>query len=88
MSEFPERTGAVSALIGAIQYGSGIVGSGLVGAFADGTPWPLGWVIGLAGLGSLFSMSLLSRRAAGFMSLVRINNMRDGKKYESENIYK
>jgi len=61
MSEFPERTGAVSALIGAIQYGSGIVGSGLVGAFADGTPWPMGGVIGVAGIGSLLSMHLLKQ---------------------------
>lgn len=59
LADFPERAGAVSALIGAIQYGSGIVGSGLVGAFADGTPWPMGWVIGVAGIGSLLSMSLL-----------------------------
>jgi DHA1 family bicyclomycin/chloramphenicol resistance-like MFS transporter len=46
------RAGAVSALVGAVQYGSGMVGSGLVGAFADGTPWPMGWVIALAGIGS------------------------------------
>ena len=60
LSDFPERAGTVSALIGAIQYGSGIVGSGLVGAFADGTPWPMGWVIGVAGIASLLSMRLLT----------------------------
>ncbi|GAB6907410.1 Bcr/CflA family multidrug efflux MFS transporter [Desulfosarcina cetonica] len=60
LADFPERAGAVSALIGAIQYGSGIIGSGLVGAFADGTPWPMGWVIGVAGVGSLLSMLLLT----------------------------
>lgn len=48
----PQRVGAVSALVGAVQYGSGMVGSALVGAFADGTPGPTGWVIALAGLGS------------------------------------
>jgi DHA1 family bicyclomycin/chloramphenicol resistance-like MFS transporter len=64
LSDFPERAGAVSALIGAIQYGSGIVGSGLVGAFADGTPWPMGWAIGSAGIGSLLSMSLLKPQGA------------------------
>jgi DHA1 family bicyclomycin/chloramphenicol resistance-like MFS transporter len=47
----PRRAGAVSALVGASQYGGGIAGSALVGAFADGTPWPMGWVIALAGLG-------------------------------------
>lgn len=53
LADFPKRAGAVSALVGAIHYGSGIIGSALVGAFADGTPWPLGWVVALAGLGSV-----------------------------------
>ena len=38
----PQRAGAVSALVGAIQYGSGMVGSALVGTFANGTPGPMG----------------------------------------------
>jgi DHA1 family bicyclomycin/chloramphenicol resistance-like MFS transporter len=56
---FPERSGAVSALIGAIQYGTGILGSALVGSFADGTPWTMGWVIAAMGVGSLLSAQLL-----------------------------
>lgn len=59
LSDFPDRAGAVSALIGAIHYGSGIIGSALVGAFADGTAWPMGLVIALAGVGSLVSMGLV-----------------------------
>jgi DHA1 family bicyclomycin/chloramphenicol resistance-like MFS transporter len=59
LSGFPDRAGAVSALVGAIQYGSGILGSALVGIFADGTPWPMGWVIALCGLGSFASTRLL-----------------------------
>ena len=59
LSGFPDRAGAVSALVGAIQYGSGIFGSALVGLFADGTPWPMGWVIAASALGSLASMRLL-----------------------------
>lgn len=62
LADFPQRAGAVSALIGAIQYGSGIAGSGLVGAFADGTPEPMGWVIAVCGLGSLASLRLLRSR--------------------------
>jgi DHA1 family bicyclomycin/chloramphenicol resistance-like MFS transporter len=51
-ASFPERAGAVSALVGAIHYGTGVVGSALFGIFADGTPWALGLVVALAGFGS------------------------------------
>jgi DHA1 family bicyclomycin/chloramphenicol resistance-like MFS transporter len=64
LSDFPERAGAVSALIGAVQYGGGIIGSALVGAGADGTPWPLGWVLALAGTGCLLSTRMLATAGA------------------------
>jgi DHA1 family bicyclomycin/chloramphenicol resistance-like MFS transporter len=53
LSEFPEQAGAVSALFGTIQYGTGILGSALVGALADGTPWPMGMVVGGFAVGGL-----------------------------------
>jgi len=53
LASFPDRAGAASALVGSIHYGAGIIGSALVGAFADGTPWPLGWVVAGTGLGAL-----------------------------------
>lgn len=59
LADFPDRAGAVSALVGAVQYGSGIIGAGLVGLFADGTPWPMGLVIALSGIGSLISIKLI-----------------------------
>jgi DHA1 family bicyclomycin/chloramphenicol resistance-like MFS transporter len=59
LADFPERAGAVSALVGAIHYGSGVIGSALVGAFADGTPWPMGWVIGLSGVGALLCAAFI-----------------------------
>lgn len=59
MADFPQRAGAVSALTGAVQYGSGIIGSGLVGLWSDGTPWPLGLVVAMSGIGCLLSMLLL-----------------------------
>lgn len=59
----PDRAGAVSALVGAAQYGAGIASSALVGACADGTPWPMGWVIAIAGLGSALCGWALARRA-------------------------
>lgn len=76
LADFPERAGAVSALIGAIQYGSGILGSGLVGAFADGTPWPMGWVIGVAGIGSVLSMLLLIPVSSGKAEGIRTMSQR------------
>jgi MFS transporter, DHA1 family, multidrug resistance protein len=47
------HVGAASALIGAIQYGAGIVGSCLVGSFADGTPMPMAAVIAAMSLGGV-----------------------------------
>ena len=52
LAHFPKRAGAVSALVGAVQYGTGIIGFGMVSTFADSTPWPMGWVIALSGIGS------------------------------------
>jgi DHA1 family bicyclomycin/chloramphenicol resistance-like MFS transporter len=64
LSSFPERAGSMSALIGAIQYGTGITGSALVGIFADGTPSPMGCVIALMSIGSLLCALLLVPVAA------------------------
>jgi DHA1 family bicyclomycin/chloramphenicol resistance-like MFS transporter len=56
---YPERAGAASALVGAIQYGSGIVGSASVGYFANGTPLPMALTIACFGFGCLvFSLWL------------------------------
>lgn len=55
LEDFAQRAGAVSALVGTTQYGSGVFGSALVGLLADGTPWPLGLVVALAACGALLS---------------------------------
>ncbi|MCW2282276.1 DHA1 family bicyclomycin/chloramphenicol resistance-like MFS transporter [Rhodoblastus acidophilus] len=52
LAQRPERAGSVSALVGALHYGSGILGSGLVGAFADGTPRPMSLMVAAAGVGT------------------------------------
>ena len=41
LDEAKEITGSASALIGSLQYGSGIVSSLLLSIFQDGTPWPM-----------------------------------------------
>lgn len=43
----PHAAGSASALIGALQYGSGIISSLLLALFRDGTPWTMGWIIAL-----------------------------------------
>lgn len=59
LDKHPERAGLVSALIGALQYGTGILGSACVGYFADGTPFPMGLTIAVFSAGSLvFSLGL------------------------------
>ncbi|MDE1994332.1 MAG: multidrug effflux MFS transporter [Rhizobiaceae bacterium] len=57
---FPERAGAVSALVGAIHYGSGIAGSAAVSALADGTPRPLTVVIAIAGVCCFVSVASIA----------------------------
>ncbi|TQX84030.1 multidrug effflux MFS transporter [Rhizobium rhododendri] len=65
LSGFPTRAGAVSALVGSIQYGSGVIGSATAGAMANGTPWPMGWVIAISGLGCLLSVTLILPSPSG-----------------------
>jgi len=51
LAAHPHRAGAVSALVGALHYGSGCLSTALVGLCANGTPAPMGAIIGLCGLG-------------------------------------
>ncbi|SEF01023.1 MFS transporter, DHA1 family, bicyclomycin/chloramphenicol resistance protein [Burkholderia sp. WP9] len=62
LGTFPARAGTMSALIGASQYGTGVLGSALMGFFADGTPGPMGAVIAAMGIGSLLCATLLVPR--------------------------
>lgn len=41
----PQMAGSAAALIGSLQYGSGIISSLLLALFADGSPWTMTWVI-------------------------------------------
>ncbi|MEO3988673.1 multidrug effflux MFS transporter [Pseudocitrobacter cyperus] len=56
----PNAAGSASALIGSLQYGSGIISSLLLAMFSDGTPWTMGWVITLFTLASA-AMALTTR---------------------------
>jgi DHA1 family bicyclomycin/chloramphenicol resistance-like MFS transporter len=59
LAALPHKAGAASALVGATHYGMGVLGAALVGWFADGTPWTMGWIIGLSGIGTFASAMLL-----------------------------
>jgi DHA1 family bicyclomycin/chloramphenicol resistance-like MFS transporter len=61
LSSFPKQAGTASSLIGALHYGSGILSAAMVGWFADGTPWTMGWIMGLSGIGSV-AIALLMQR--------------------------
>lgn len=43
----PHIAGSASALIGSLQYGSGIISSLLLALLSDGTPWTMAWIIAL-----------------------------------------
>ncbi|MFJ5505226.1 multidrug effflux MFS transporter [Pectobacterium carotovorum] len=43
----PDMAGSASALIGSLQYGSGIISSLLLALLSDGTPWTMAWIIAL-----------------------------------------
>jgi DHA1 family bicyclomycin/chloramphenicol resistance-like MFS transporter len=65
LSCFAEGGGAVSALLGCVQYGTGMVGSALVGVFAGATPRSLEAVIASMCIGSaLCAWLLLPSRAS------------------------
>ncbi|MCA2018878.1 multidrug effflux MFS transporter [Vibrio tritonius] len=47
LDEIERNAGSASAVIGSLQYGSGIISTLLLATFKDGTPWTMTWIIGL-----------------------------------------
>lgn len=47
LDKVPEMAGAGAALLGSLQYGSGVISTILFAVFAphDGNPWPMSWII-------------------------------------------
>ena len=65
LSGFPRKAGTASAIVGALQFGAGILTTAMTGWFADGTAFPLGWIVGLMGVGAfVFNMALIGRLPA------------------------
>ena len=47
LDEVQRSAGSASAVIGSLQYGSGIISTLLLATFKDDTPWTMTWIIGL-----------------------------------------
>lgn len=58
LDEVPHIAGSASALIGSLQYGSGIISTLLLAFFNDGTPWAMVWIMSLF---TLFSFLIVVR---------------------------
>ena len=58
MAQHPQQAGAVSAMLGAAQYGSGMAGSGLISLYADGTPRPMAMAIAFGGVAAYACLGL------------------------------
>jgi DHA1 family bicyclomycin/chloramphenicol resistance-like MFS transporter len=62
LDEVPQIAGSASALIGSLQYGSGIISSLLLAWLSDGTPWTMAWIIALFTFASALMAWLPSTR--------------------------
>lgn len=65
LAHFPRQAGAAAGLAVSLQFGLGMVFSGLVGAFHDGSAMPMSIMIGIAGVGCLLAFRLASRSSQG-----------------------
>ncbi|WP_373818086.1 multidrug effflux MFS transporter [Glaesserella sp.] len=52
LDSVPEMAGSGSALLGSLQYGSGIISSLLLATFSDGTAWTMAWIMAIFALAS------------------------------------
>ena len=65
LQSFPRKAGAASAVVGAIQFGMGVLTSAMTGWFADGTAFTFAWIIGVSGIaGYLLNITLIKAPAA------------------------
>lgn len=61
----PNVAGSASALMGALQYGSGIISSLLLALMSDGTPWTMAWIIAVfAVISALIALTAKTPAAA------------------------
>jgi len=61
LANYPSRAGAVSALVGAIQWAGAILGSTIAATLADGTPWPMTAMLAIGGIGAATCTRLIAK---------------------------
>ena len=64
LSAFPRKAGAASAVVGAMQFGMGILTTALTGWFANGTAVPFAAIIAVGGIGGLAACVFLIGKPA------------------------
>jgi len=62
LDDVPEMAGAASALLGSLQYGSGILSSILLTLFSDDSPLTMGWIIGIFSMASTLVLYLMPQK--------------------------
>ncbi len=68
LDDVPEMAGAASALLGSLQYGSGILSSILLAVFSDGTPWAMSIIITLSSVMSAMVLVLKPRKVRALVA--------------------
>lgn len=58
----PQMAGSGSALLGSLQYGSGIVSSVLLALFNNGTAWTMAWIMAVAAILSVTMIGLVVKQ--------------------------
>lgn len=58
LQDVPEMAGAASALLGSLQYGSGILSSLVLATLADSTPWTMSVIIAIFGFASALILNV------------------------------
>jgi DHA1 family bicyclomycin/chloramphenicol resistance-like MFS transporter len=62
LEDVPEIAGTASALLGSLQYGSGILSTLLLSHFDNGTPWTMSWIIAASAIAAFLTVVPFSRK--------------------------
>jgi DHA1 family bicyclomycin/chloramphenicol resistance-like MFS transporter len=72
MMLFPRQAGASVALGVSVQFATGALASLWVSHLADGSAWPMCWVVGCCGMGSLVAYCVTLRTPARAVAVTAV----------------